>query len=113
MANQIKLIVYPAKDLAKTKKYFSTFLGTEPYVDGEWYVGYKVGDLEIGLDPHGEDIIAYTDTDDIEGSLKTLKDVGAKVTQEPKDVAAGLLIAKAELDGNTWACASNPKNNCP
>src|SRR6266566_4926665 len=90
MANPVKVLVYPAKDLAKTKKYFSTFLGTEPYVDGDWYVGYKVGDLEIGLDPNGKDVIAYIDTDDIEVSLETLKAVGAKVVQEPKDVAAGL-----------------------
>jgi predicted enzyme related to lactoylglutathione lyase len=109
MANQVKVLVYPAKDLAKTKKYFSTFLGTEPYVDGEWYVGYRVGDLEIGLDPHGEDVIAYTDTDDIEAGLKTLQDVGAKVTQEPKDVAAGLLIAKVELDGNVVGLRQQPK----
>jgi predicted enzyme related to lactoylglutathione lyase len=109
MANPVKVLVYPAKDLAKTKKYFSTFLGTEPYVDGEWYVGYRVGELEIGLDPHGEEVTAYTDTDDINAGLETLKGVGAKVIQEPKDVAAGLLIAKVELDGNVLGLRQQPK----
>jgi predicted enzyme related to lactoylglutathione lyase len=100
MANDIKLVVFPAKDVAKSKKFFSTFLGTEPYIDGEWYTGYKVGDIEVGLDPNGKAVINYIDTDDIEGSLKTLKEVDAKVVMEPKDVGGGLLVAQVEMDGN-------------
>jgi len=109
MPNPIKVLVYPAKDLDETKKYFSTFLGTEPYVDGAWYVGYKVGDLEIGLDPNSETAIAYTDVDDIEASLETMKSAGAKVVQEPKDVANGLLVAKVEQDGNVLGFRQQPK----
>jgi predicted enzyme related to lactoylglutathione lyase len=100
MANSIQVIVYPAKDLTKIKNFFSTYLGTEPYVDGEYYVGYKVGDLELGLDPNGTAVISYTDTDDIEASLKTLQDAGAQVVKESTDVGGGLLIAQVEIDGN-------------
>jgi len=109
MANHINVLVYPAQDLDATKKYFSTFLGTEPYVDGAWYVGYKVGDLEIGLDPHGTATIAYTDTDDIEQSLKTMQEVGAKVTVVPKDVGGGLKIAQVELNGNVVGFRQGPE----
>jgi len=100
MANSIKLIVYPTKDVAATKRLLNTFLGTEPYVDGEWYVGYKVGDMEVGIDPNGKAVIAYTDTDDIQASLKSLTDAGATVAMEPKDVGGGLMVAQVELDGN-------------
>ena len=100
MANNIPLIVYPAKDLEKTKKFFNTYLGTEPYVDGAWYVGYKLDDREVGLDPNGTAVISYIDTDDIEASLKTLQAVGAKVVKESTDVGGGLLVAQVELDGN-------------
>ena len=100
MANNVPLIVFPAKDLEKAKKFFNVFLGTEPYADGAWYVGYKVGDLEVGLDPHGKAVIGYTDTDDISASLKTLTDAGATVVMEPKDVGGGLLVAQVEVDGN-------------
>lgn len=100
MANNIPLIVYPAKDLDKTKKFFNTYLGTEPYVDGAWYVGYKLDDREVGLDPNGTAVISYIDTDDIETSLKALQEMGAKVVKEPTDVGGGLLVAQAELDGN-------------
>jgi len=100
MANNIPLIVYPAKDLAKTKQFFNTYLGTEPYVDGDWYVGYKLDDREVGLDPNGSAVISYIDTDDIAASLETLQAVGAKVVKEPNDVGGGLLIAQVEIDGN-------------
>jgi predicted enzyme related to lactoylglutathione lyase len=100
MTNNISLIVYPAKDLDKTKHFFSTYLGTEPYVDGAWYVGYKLDDREVGLDPNSTTIISYIDTDDITVSLKTLTEAGASVTKEPTDVGGGLMVAQVELDGN-------------
>jgi predicted enzyme related to lactoylglutathione lyase len=109
MANQIKLVVYPAKDLDKSKLFFSTFLGTEPYVDGDWYVGYKAGDLELGLDPHGKAVICYTDTDDIEASLETMKDAGGTVVMEPKNVGGGLMVAQVELDGNVVGLRQHPQ----
>jgi predicted enzyme related to lactoylglutathione lyase len=99
MANTIPLIVYPAKDLEKTQKFFSTFLGTEPYCEGEWYVGYKVGELEIGLDPNSTVIISYIEVDDLTASLETLKEVGASVVKDSTDVGGGLLIAQVEIDG--------------
>ncbi len=100
MANNIPLIVYPAKDLAKTKNFFNTYLGTEPYVDGDWYVGYKLDDREVGLDPNGTAVISYIDVDDIAASLKTLQAAGAVVVKDSADVGGGLLIAQVELDGN-------------
>lgn len=111
MANKIQVLVYPVKDVEKAKKFYSAFLGTEPYVDGAWYVGYKVGDLEIGLDPNSTDgPIAYTDVDDIEASLKEMTAAGGEITQEPKDVAAGLLIAKfKDADGNVAGFRQQPK----
>ncbi len=59
MEENIKVIVYPAKDLKAGKAFFNTFLGVKPYVEGGYYVGYKVNDLEIGLDPNGHTIIAW------------------------------------------------------
>jgi len=109
MANSVLLIVYPAKDLANTKKFFSTYLDTEPYVDGEWYVGYKLGDMEVGLDPNGATIISYIDTDDVEASLKTLKEVGAQVVKEPTDVGGGLKVAQVSIDGNVLGLRQKAK----
>ena len=100
MANNIPLIVFPVTDLADAKKFYNTYLGTEPYVDGEWYVGYKLDDHEIGLDPNGAAVVSYIDTDDIEASLKTLQEAGGEVTMRPKDVGGGLMVAQVTIQGN-------------
>ena len=108
----VRLIVYPTKDLAASKKFLTAYLGAEPYVDGEYYVGYRVGEIEVGIDPHAphDGAISYTDTDDIEASLKELTAAGAEVVQEPKDVAAGLLIAQVkDPAGNVLGLRQEPK----
>lgn len=109
MANNIQLIVFPVKDTDKAKKFYGAFLGTEPYVDGAYYVGYKVGDIEVGLDPNGKAVISYIDTDDIKASLKTLQAAGAEVVMEPKDVGGGLLVAQVkDADGNVVGFRQQP-----
>jgi catechol 2,3-dioxygenase-like lactoylglutathione lyase family enzyme len=58
VAQDIKLIVYPVKDLEAAKTLYGKFLGAEPYADSPYYVGYKLGNLEVGLVPGGqEDVI--------------------------------------------------------
>jgi predicted enzyme related to lactoylglutathione lyase len=109
MAQDVKLIVYPVKDLAVAKTFYGKFLGVEPYADGEYYVGYKLGNLEVGLDPNGQEVIAYIDTDDIKSELQALTGAGATTHQEPKDVGGGLLIAKVkDADGNTLGLRQSP-----
>src|SRR5438477_149334 len=51
MNQGIKTIIYPAKDIARAKALFSRLLGVEPFIDSPYYVGFKVGDQDIGLDP--------------------------------------------------------------
>ena len=86
-----------------------TFLGTEPYVDSAYYVGYKLDDLEVGLDPNRKAVVSYIDVDDIEVSLKTLKDAGAVVVMDSKDVGGGLLVAQVEVDGNVLGLRQQAK----
>jgi predicted enzyme related to lactoylglutathione lyase len=100
MANNIQLTVFPVKDLDKAMKFYNTYLGIEPYADSAYYVGYKVGNIEVGLDPNGTAVISYIDVDDIEASLKTLQEAGAEVVKGSTDVGGGLLIAQVEIEGN-------------
>jgi predicted enzyme related to lactoylglutathione lyase len=110
MAHNVTLLVYPVKDLEKAKAFYGKFLDAKPYADSPYYVGYKVGDLEIGLALDGVGPIAYTDTKDIKGALQAMVEAGGEVTQEPKDVAAGLLIAQVkDVDGNVVGFRQNPK----
>ena len=102
MAQNIKIIVYSVKDIEKAKAFYGKFLDVEPYVDSAYYVGYKVGDQEVGLDPHSQGgPIAYTDVQDIESSLQAMIEVGAGVVQDARNVGGGLLIAQIkDADGN-------------
>ena len=90
----VKLITYPAADLGKAKRFFGELTGTEPYADSPYYVGYKCGDMEIGLVPNKEQgALAFWTVDDIAASVKALVDAGGTVVQQPHDVANGLLVA--------------------
>ncbi len=106
MNQGIKQFNYPVKDIAQAKKLYSKLLGVEPYMDEAYYVGFRVGDQEIGLDPHGHNQgmtgpVGYFQVSDIKNSLQLLLDAGAQTQQEVKDVGGGKLIASVkDADGN-------------
>ncbi|MGZ3547251.1 MAG: VOC family protein [Vulcanimicrobiaceae bacterium] len=93
----VSLITYTVADLTKAKRFFSELNGADPYVDSPGYVGYKLGDMEVGLVPSGDKrapgALAYWTVSDIAASVKALVDAGGTVVQEITDVAYGLLIA--------------------
>lgn len=96
----VSLIVYPAADVAKAKQFFRELIGADPYVDSPQYVGYKSGDMEIGLVPNGGKIepgaLAYWTVSDIEASVKSLVDAGGTVVQPVRDVGYGMLVASVK-----------------
>ena len=98
MANNIPLIVYPVKNIDAAKKFYGAYLGTEPYVDGEYYVGYKLDDLEIGLDPNGSAVITYVDVDAMKASLAALQDAGGELIKDSTDIGGGRLIAQVKIE---------------
>jgi len=105
-AQGMKLVVYPVKDLEKAKALFRNLLGVKPYADAPYYVGFRVGEAEVGLDPNGHKQghtgpLPYFYVSDIRASLKSLVDSGAQVQQDIKDVGGGMLVASArDMDGN-------------
>jgi len=106
MNQGIRTIIYPVKDIAQAKTLYSKLLGVEPYADEAYYVGFRVGDQEIGLDPNGHNAgmtgpVGYYHVNDIKKSLQLLLDAGAQVQQEVKDVGGGKLIASVkDTDSN-------------
>lgn len=105
------LLVYPTKDANKTKALFQELLGVEPYADTAYYIGFRIGDLEIGLDPNGRHSgpIAYWEVSDIKASLQRLLDAGAQGDQDVRDVGRGLLVATVkDVDGNTLGLRQMP-----
>jgi len=106
MSEGVKAIIHPVKDVAQAKKLYSTLWGVDPSLDEPYYVGFSVGGLDTGLDPHGYSQgvtgpVAYWQVDDIEKSLKAILGAGAEALQEVKDVGGGRLIASVkDADGN-------------
>ena len=112
--NNVNLIIYPASDVDKAKAFYTTLLGTEPYADSPYYVGFKAGETEIGLVkkmPGMDGALAYVNVDDINAALDALVAAGAERLQEPTDVANGLLVATVKnLDGTPVGLRQFPKS---
>jgi predicted enzyme related to lactoylglutathione lyase len=109
MAN-ITVLAYPVSDIDEATTFYTKFLGVEPYVKSPYYVGFRLGDQEIGLDPNSKvGPIAYTDVEDIKASLAEMTSIGAEVVQDITDVARGLLIAQVkDTSGNVVGFRQQP-----
>lgn len=114
MNQGIQTIIYPVNDLAQAKALYRQLLGVEPYMDEVYYVGFKVGDQDIGLDPNGykkgmTDPVSYYHVDDIQKSLQSLLDNGAQTQQAVKDVGGGKLVASVkDADNNVIGLIQMP-----
>ncbi|HEX6077147.1 MAG TPA: VOC family protein [Micromonosporaceae bacterium] len=102
------------KDLDRAKALYGALLGVAPYADEPYYVGFRVGEQELGLDPRGHSRgmtgpTGYWEVDDIEERLRSLRDAGAEVRQPVTDVGGGKLIATvADPDGNITGLVQSP-----
>jgi predicted enzyme related to lactoylglutathione lyase len=108
----MRLLVFPAKDMAKAKTFFRELLGVDPYADAPYYTGFRTDDLEIGLDPNARHIgpLAYWEVADINARLKQLLDAGAETDQDVKDVGGGMLIATVkDANGNVVGLRQPPR----
>jgi predicted enzyme related to lactoylglutathione lyase len=103
----IRTITIPVQDLAAAKALYTGLLGTEPYMDQPYYVGFRPADTpEIGLAPGGDVAagpITYYHVSDIEATVSSLTGLGATVQQPAKDVGGGGLTATLrDTDGNLF-----------
>jgi predicted enzyme related to lactoylglutathione lyase len=106
MTEGIKTVIFPVTDVAKAKNTFSQLLGVEPYADQPYYVGFKVNDQDIGLDPNGHRSgmtgpVAYLHVDDIQSSVQVLVDAGGEVQGKVRTVGGGRqIVTVKDADGN-------------
>ncbi|MBC5824215.1 MAG: glyoxalase [Candidatus Eremiobacteraeota bacterium] len=75
----VSLITYTVADVTKAKRFFGELIGADPYADAPQYVGYRSGDMEIGLIRSGDK-----------------REPGGTVVQKITDVAYGLLVASVK-----------------
>jgi predicted enzyme related to lactoylglutathione lyase len=105
MTTGTNTLVVPVRDLTAAKAVYGALLG-EPHTDQPYYVGYRVGDQEVGLDPNGHALgmtgpVSYWDVDDIENTAAGLVGAGGTLSAPARDVGGGMLIATVtDADGN-------------
>ena len=102
MNKGVKTIIYPVKEMSQAKAIFGKLLGVDPYADQPYYIGFKIGDQDIGLVPNNPEsgMTAFFHVDDIQNSLQILVDAGGQIIQDIKNVGGGRLIASVKDNDN-------------
>jgi catechol 2,3-dioxygenase-like lactoylglutathione lyase family enzyme len=114
----LRTVIYAVDDLDAAKDWYTRILGTEPYFDEPFYVGYNIGGYELGLSPDAADErgspVAYWGVDDAEAALERLLDLGATPHGDVEDVGDGIRVATVEDPfGNVVGIIENPHFELP
>jgi predicted enzyme related to lactoylglutathione lyase len=114
MTSGMRTLIVPVRDLAQAKTLYAKLLGVQPYADEAYYVGFRVGEQELGLDPNGHSQgmtgpVGYWEVDDIKERLELLLGAGAREVQAIRDVGGSKLIASVkDADGNMIGLLQQP-----
>lgn len=115
MTTGMQTVMIPVGDIAAAKQLYGALLGAEPYMDEEYYVGFRANGQDIGLDPGGaaKGLVApvgYWHVDDIEAKIDELQAAGGAVVQAVTDVGGGKMIALlSDPDGNVVGLLQHPR----
>jgi len=108
----LRTVIYPAADLDAAKAWWAAFLGTPPYVDQPFYVGFDVGGYELGLLPDADPAdgaLAYWGVDDVPAAVARAVAQGCEVHTPPADVGEGIVTALVRRgDGTVVGFIHNP-----
>ena len=88
MLQGLRTVIYGVSDIARAKAWYSQALGSAPYFDEPFYVGFNVDGYEMGLNPNAQPIsaesagvVAYWGVEDIEAEFKRLLSLGFGLRQ--------------------------------
>lgn len=99
----LRTVIYPAPDLAAAKAWFTDLLGTPPYFDEAFYVGYQVSGYELALDPNADPArgaVTYWGVPNADTALQRLRAAGAEPDGDVQDVGDGIRVASVRLPGS-------------
>ena len=96
----LRTSIYRVSDIEKAKKWYSEFLGLEPYFDEPFYVGYNVAGFELGLQPEenetpekGDSVFTYWGVENVDEAYQRLIELGAESHESPEEVGGGIIVA--------------------
>lgn len=110
----LRTAIYPVKDLAAAKEWYTKVLSMKPYFDQPFYVGFSVGGFELGLLPDGEAGTAGPQAlwgvTNADAAMIDLLRYGATELEAVKDVGEGIRVgAVVDPFGNRLGFIENPK----
>jgi len=114
MSGEVKTILFPTSDIEASKQLFIRLLDTEPFVDEPYYVGFQVGDIQIGIDPTGEErgmtgATPFFEVPDIIASVDELRASGADLVEDVRSVGGGKQIAMlSDSEGSMIGLSQTP-----
>lgn len=111
----LRTLIFDVTDLDAAKRFYTDVLGTPPYFDQPFYVGFDVGGYELGLRPaegeHGPGVgggTAYLAVHDVDAALARLVERGATVREKASEVGEGIVVASVvDPFGNTLGLIKN------
>jgi predicted enzyme related to lactoylglutathione lyase len=108
----LRTAIYPAPDLDAAKRWWTEQLGSGPYFDEPFYVGFEVAGYELALLPAADPadgVLTYWGVDDVAGAVAQLLAAGATEHVPPSDVGGGIVTATVRTpDGNVLGLIHNP-----
>ena len=115
MFKGLRTVVYNVSELHRAKEWYTALLGTPPYFDEPFYVGYNVGGYELGLHPAetppaaGTSVVTYWGVDDIDAVYARLLEMGAAPHAPVMEVGEGIKVADViDPFGNIVGIIFNP-----
>ena len=102
----LRTVIYPTPDLEAGKAWWTHLLGTGPYFDEPFYVGYDVGGYELGLLPTADPAngaLAYWGVEDVGAAVDEALAAGATEHAPVADVGGGIVTATVRTPMGTIA----------
>ena len=99
MFKKLRTVIYYVTDLQASKEWYAALLGTAPYFDEPFYVGFDINGYELGLHPiddtitKGNQTVTHWAVEEIEKCVVILADKGATILHPVSEVGGGIKVA--------------------
>jgi predicted enzyme related to lactoylglutathione lyase/uncharacterized protein YndB with AHSA1/START domain len=112
----LRTLIFDVADLTAAKRFYAQVVGSPPYFDEPFYVGFDVGGYELGLRPAEGDhqpgvggATGFFAADDVDATIARVVSLGARVREAPQDVGGGIRTGSViDPFGNVLGFIHNP-----
>ncbi len=117
----LRTVVYHVDDLGRATDWYTAVIGSPPYFDEPFYVGFNIGGYELGLSPLEDErpvdvgrVVVYWGVTDIDAALTRLLDLGATPNEDVQEVGGSVKVATVrDPFGNVFGIIENPHFKLP